>query len=102
MRYRSSEASVSDDASLPYMLTAVGSHYEVSAGQGLPVLRLRLHGERAALTLDEVGAARVPYSMEKLRGYDFVGSLWSPGYFRVDLHPDQAVTLIASTEPWES
>ena len=68
----------------------------------MPILRLRLHGERAALTLDEVGTPRVPYVMEKLRGYESVGSLWSPGYFRVDLHPDHAVTLIASTEPWES
>jgi len=102
IHFRSYEASVSDGASLPYTVTAVGNHYEVSAGQGLPVLRLRLHGERAALTLDEVGSARVPYAMEKLRGYDFVGSLWSPGYFRVDLHPQQSVTLIASTEPWES
>jgi predicted glycogen debranching enzyme len=102
IHFRSYEASVSDGASLPYTVTAVGDHYEVSAGQGLPVLRLRLHGERAALTLDEVGSARVPYAMEKVRGYDFVGSLWSPGYFRVDLHPQQSVTLIASTEPWES
>ena len=102
IHFRSYEASVSDGASLPYTVTATGNHYEVSAGQGLPILRLRLHGERAALTLDEVGAPRVPYVMEKLRGYESVGSLWSPGYFRVDLHPDHAVTLIASTEPWES
>ena len=102
IHFRSYEASVSDGGSLPYTVTATGHHYEVSAGQGLPILRLRLHGERAALTLDEVGTARVPYAMEKLRGYESVGSLWSPGYFRVDLHPDHPVTLIASTEPWES
>src|SRR4029453_11524464 len=40
--------------------------------------------------------------MEKLRGYESVGSLWSPGYFRVDLSEQQPVTLIVSTEPWES
>jgi predicted glycogen debranching enzyme len=102
IHFRSYEASVSDGTSQPYTVTAVGNHYEVSAGQGMPDLRLRLHGERAALTLDEVGTAHVPYAMEKLRGYDSVGSLWSPGYFRVDLHPDRSVTLIASTESWES
>ena len=26
--------------------------------------------------------------------------MWSPGYFRADLTPDQPVTLIASAEPW--
>ena len=35
-------------------------------------------------------------------GYDHVGSLWSPGYFRADLAPNEAVTLVASTEPWET
>src|SRR4051812_47612705 len=102
IHFRSYEAPVSEGASLPYSVGAVKNHYEVCAGPGLPVLRLRLHGEHAALTLDELGVAEVPYSMEKLRGYQSVGSLWSPGYFRVDLHRDQPVTLIASTEPWES
>ena len=40
--------------------------------------------------------------MERARGYDSVGSLWSPGYFRADLAAGEAVTLVASTEPWES
>ncbi len=83
-------------------MNAVKNRYEVCAGPGLPVLRLRLHGERAALTLDEVGIPEVPYTMEKLRGYESVGSLWSPGYFRVDLREREAVTLIASSETWES
>ena len=68
----------------------------------MPALRLQLRGRRAALTLDEVGPASVQYPMEKLRGYESVGALWSPGYFRVDLDGSQPVTLIASTEPWES
>src|SRR3954468_21350089 len=102
IHFRSYEAPVTESVSLPYSVSAVKNHYEVCAGPGLPVLRLRLHGERAALTLDELGIAEVPYSMEKLRGYESVGSLWSPGYFRVDLHVNQPVTLIASTEPWES
>jgi predicted glycogen debranching enzyme len=39
--------------------------------------------------------------MEKIRGYEFVGTLWSPGYFRADLTRTGAVTLVASTEPWD-
>ena len=102
MHFRSYEAPVTEGGSLPYTVNAVKNRYEVCAGPGLPVLRLRLHGERAALTLDEVGTPEVPYTMEKLRGYESVGSLWSPGYFRVDLHESQPVTLIASSETWES
>ena len=26
--------------------------------------------------------------------------MWSPGYFRADLTPEQPVTLVASAEPW--
>ncbi len=102
IHFRSYEAPVSEGGSLPYVATAAKNRYEVSAGPDLPVLRLRLHGERSALTLDEVGTAEVPYTMEKLRGYESVGSLWSPGYFRVDLRENQSVTLIASSETWES
>jgi predicted glycogen debranching enzyme len=43
----------------------------------------------------------VSYRMERLRGYESVGTLWSPGYFRADLTPDTAVTLVGSTESWE-
>jgi len=102
IHFRSYEAPVTEGGSLPYTVNAVKNRYEVCAGPGLPVLRLRLHGERSALTLDEVGTADVPYTMEKLRGYESIGSLWSPGYFRVDLDENQPVTLIASSEPWES
>jgi predicted glycogen debranching enzyme len=102
IHFRSYEAPVTEGGSLPYTVNAVKNRYEVCAGPGLPVLRLRLHGERAAFTLDEVGTADVPYTMEKLRGYESVGSLWSPGYFRVDLVDDKTVTLIASSETWES
>ena len=102
MHFRSYDAPVTEGGVHPYSINAVKNRYEVSAGPGLPVLRLRLHGQRAALTLDEVGTPEVPYAMEKLRGYESVGSLWSPGYFRVDLDESQPVTMIASTEPWES
>ena len=41
--------------------------------------------------------------MEQTRGYDGSGSLWSPGYFRADAAAgQQIVTLIASTEPWDT
>ena len=84
-----------------YTLTSVDTRYEVSGGIGLPCLRFLINGERASLTLDEKGVPAVPYDMERFRGYDWVGSMWSPGYFRADLRNDQPVTLIASADPWE-
>jgi predicted glycogen debranching enzyme len=102
MHFRGYEAPVNAGPAPSYVVTGVKNRYEVSGGSDLPPLRLRLHGHGAALTLDEVGSAHVPYAMEKLRGYESLGSLSSPGYFRADLYPDEPVTLIASTESWET
>jgi predicted glycogen debranching enzyme len=101
IHFRSYESPV-NDRSHAYTVTAVRNRYEVSAGEEMPALRLQLHAERGGLTLDERGAAHVPYLMEKLRGYEWVGSLWSPGYFRTDLVAGHPVTLVASTESWEA
>jgi len=100
VHFRPHESSVDESPAKAYTISATGSRYELSAGAGLPVLRMAVRGERAALTLDEKGSTSVPYKMEEIRGYQWHGSLWSPGYFRADAHKDQEVTLIASTEPW--
>ena len=42
------------------------------------------------------------YWTEQNRGYESQGTLWSPGYFRVDLTEGEQATLIASTEAWET
>jgi predicted glycogen debranching enzyme len=102
VHFRGYESPVNAGPSLSYVITGVKNRYECSGGAELPPLRLRLYGAGAALTLDEVGSSHVPYAMEKLRGYESVGSLCSPGYFRADLYPGQPVTLIASTEAWET
>src|SRR5258708_6486705 len=63
---------------------------------------MMLLGMRAALTLDEKGTPGVPYQMEETRGYQWKGSLWSPGYFRADADAGEHVSLIASAEPWDT
>jgi predicted glycogen debranching enzyme len=100
LHFRPYEAPVNASPAEAFTLSVIERRYEISAGPDLPALRLMLHGERGALTL-EPRTSDVSYRMEKLRGYDSVGKLWSPGYFRADLTLDQTVTLIGSTEPWE-
>ena len=102
MHFRPYESPVDAAATLAYTVTAVRNRYEICATSDLPVLKLQLHGERPALTLDERGFASVPYQMEADRGYDAVGTLWSPGYFRGELAPGQPLTLVASTESWDT
>src|SRR5262245_43009647 len=64
VNFRSYEAPVSMTPAIVYALSASRHRYELSGGSDLPVLRMLLYGERAALTLDEKGAASVPYEME--------------------------------------
>ena len=102
VHFRSYEAPVDAASSQRYVLTASEDGYELESSADVPSLRLILHASAPALTLDAKGKSGVPYQMEANRGYESVGSLWSPGYFRADLLPDQPVTLVASTDPWET
>ncbi len=102
VNFRPYEAPVNGASSLSYTVKAERRRYEICAAGDLPVLRLQVHGEHPALTLDERGFGRVPYAMEANRGYDSVGTLWSPGYFRADLRPGEPLTLVASTETWDT
>ena len=102
VHYRGYDAAVDESPVSTYTIAATGHHYELSAGPDLPILRMLLLGTRAALTLDEKGLQGVPYQMEETRGYQWKGSLWSPGYFRADAEAGEQVSLIASAEPWDT
>jgi predicted glycogen debranching enzyme len=85
----------------PYTLTAAGGRYELTARHGdFPTLRMVMDGESPALTLDGLESPEILYRVEESRGYEGVGSQWSPGFFRDWLKPGRDVTLTASTEQW--
>jgi predicted glycogen debranching enzyme len=102
VHFRSYEAPVDAASSQKYVLTASDDGYELESSAEIPPLRLVLYGAAPALTLDVKGKSGVPYQMEANRGYESVGSLWSPGYFRADLLPGRPATLVASTDDWDT
>ena len=73
-------------------------HLEVRLATKIPPLRMKLEGAPGAFTMDPSTVHHLLYRVEQSRGYEASGDAWSPGYFRVDLAPGQAVSLIASTE----
>jgi predicted glycogen debranching enzyme len=65
-----------------------------------PALKLSVIGTNIRLTKDVRTTTHVLYRVEKSRGYEHEGGLWSPGVIRIDLLPGEDCGLIASVEPW--
>lgn len=102
VHFRAHEAPVSEPHIGPCPIEWLEQRLEICAGSPMPPLRLFVHGERVAFTLDSTQLPNVLYRVEESRGYDSVGDLWSPGYYRVDLSTESPATLVASTESWET
>lgn len=102
VHFRRHDASLAEGLPLDsYDLKASTGRIEIQ-GHSIPSLRLFVHGENQAFTIEAKRLSNILYRIEEQRGYEAQGNLWSPGYFRVDLSAGKEVTLIASTESWES
>jgi predicted glycogen debranching enzyme len=69
-----------------------------------PPLRLALRSDAGAGPLRFANPPRtldLAYALERSRGYDSVGRLYTRGAVDVPLRAGDEVTLVASTEPWE-
>src|SRR5262249_21835453 len=102
VNFRPHEAPVSTPLSGTYALTVVEDTFEISSEVDMPSLRLRLYGQDISLTVDRTRFQEVIYRIEESRGYAARGALWSPGFFPVSLPGGAPVTLVASTEPWDT
>jgi predicted glycogen debranching enzyme len=99
-QFRGHDASVASPLPEPIGLKTQDDRYEFSPAGGLPSLKMRISGSGTAFTSERRQIREVIYRVEKARGYDHEGTLWSPGYFRATLTPEQSVTLVASAENW--
>lgn len=84
-----------------YTLSTTEGRYEVQPGSELPAVRFEVRGRDAVFHLSRERVPEVLYRVERSRGYDAQGDLWSPGAFEVALPPGEAVTFVASAEPWD-
>ena len=101
IHFRHHDAPVSDHKPHAYRLSVSDDEFEIGSSPDLPVLRMLIFGPGAAFTCESQITHEIPYVTERSRGYDWEGSLWSPGYFRCDLGEGEKTTLVASTESWE-
>jgi len=100
--FRPQEAAV--DAQPAESCTVAVNHdrYETySRTHFIAPLRMYLHSEKPAFTLESKHFPNILYRVEESRGYAAKAGCGSPGYFRGDLTPGHSITLTASTESWE-
>jgi predicted glycogen debranching enzyme len=82
-------------------VTIDGPNVEISEQNEFPPLRLALFGDDARLDGDPQTREQVIYSLERDRGYEFAGPLWSPGVIRMRLAPGKTAALVVSIEAWD-
>jgi predicted glycogen debranching enzyme len=102
VNFRAHNAAVSAPLAGNYAFTVIEDTFEISSQTNIPPLRLMLYGRDKSLTMDRTRFYEVVYRIEESRGYPARGDLWSPGYFSVNLTPDDPVTLVASSESWDT
>jgi predicted glycogen debranching enzyme len=90
------------DKDLPPRWTAAANDHgvEISDHSDFPPLRLHYIGE-ASLQRDEERYEHVRYRVERSRGYEHEGPLWSPGTIRFTMTAGGEAGVIASVEPWD-
>jgi predicted glycogen debranching enzyme len=101
LHFRPHEGLLSEDISDQWTMKGADGELELSDGrERYPPLKLHLIGKDSRLEEDVRTFSHVLYRIEKSRGYEHEGGLWSPGVIRIDLHPGENAGLIASVEPW--
>src|SRR5207253_9785988 len=74
---------------------------EICDHSDYPALRVALCGEGATLVRNEKMHEHVLYRIEKSRGYEHEGALWSPGVLEIPMKVGEQCGFTASTESWE-
>ena len=101
LHFRPHEGLLTADVSDKWDVKMDGCEIEIAYGRDYPLLRLRAFGAKAHLEEDVRTFSHVLYRLEKSRGYEHEGPLWSPGVLVMDLSPGTDAGVVASVESWE-
>jgi predicted glycogen debranching enzyme len=99
IRFRPHDGPLDAPMLATHTLTVVDDRYEVAA-EGYPPLRMLVGPTPSTFTIDRKRLRDVRYHLERTRGYESVGELYSPGFYRVSLAPGVPGTFTASAEAW--
>jgi predicted glycogen debranching enzyme len=82
-----------------YTIASTGDMHALSAPGDMPPLRMIVVGAPSLFVAQQHVASEFVYPVEESRGYEFHGTLWTPGHVQFQLARGRTVTLVASTEP---
>jgi predicted glycogen debranching enzyme len=98
---RPHEGAVAAAPAIPRRLTAERGGVEIDPGDSLPLIRWWIEGGSIESCLDRSELLPVSYPIERARGYDYRGEIWTPGF--LDITPDAgAAAFTVSTESWDT
>jgi predicted glycogen debranching enzyme len=103
LHFRGYEDRVDTDRNSPattqYSMTMRGGMHLFWIDDSLPPLRTAIVGGlESRFIIDERVTSEFVYPVEEFRGYEFRGTLWTPGHYEIDLKLDSCATLVASVE----
>jgi predicted glycogen debranching enzyme len=101
LHFRAHEGLLTDEVSQSWTVNETEAGAEIDDGRRFPPLRLRLFGPNAHLRHDIRTFEHALYRIEKSRGYEYEGPLWSPGVIEADLKIDEDCGIVASVERWD-
>ena len=102
VQFRPHESAVDTAAVDDYTLRAMRQGFEIYSAAAHPPLRLLVHGRDWSFSGGPSKIEKVFLRAEQQRGYEAFGELRSFGSFVGEVRCGESMTLIASTESWES
>jgi predicted glycogen debranching enzyme len=101
LHFRPHEGLLTESIPATWNVTSpAGRELEISDGRAFPALKLRILGD-GSFEHNVRTFEHVLYRVEKSRGYEYEGPLWSPGVIRLGMAHGADVGLVASVEAWD-
>ena len=103
LHFRPHEGLLTNKVSDRWSVRAVSDNeIEIRDGSEIPPLRIHLCGGGTTHLRHDIRTfEHVLYRVEKSRGYEYEGPLWSPGVIEAGLEPGDDCAIVASVEPWD-
>jgi predicted glycogen debranching enzyme len=100
LHFRPHEGLLTAQVPEKWTVVAEGPRIEITDHGNLPALHILMFGANPTLERDVERVPHIIYRIERSRGYEYEGKLWSPGVMNIELTRGTDCGFVASVEPW--